>query len=529
MSGPAAQTKRAIHVFLLPVYPVLFLYAHNIGQLSLRMLAIPLAVVAVCAALCYLSLRITLKDTLKAAALTSVIFVLFFSFGHLRQLAVVFCGLLSRAGITLEPQALLYAGWLIVLLYAIRAITRPGRDLKVFTHFLNVTALVLAAYSLAAILWYEVNRLNVPGSVAKDRGHETRQGEGALKEQLPNIYFILMDAYGGNEILRDVYGYDNKDFLAFLAGKGFYVAGKSHSNYMRTGPSVTATLNMDYLDALVQRLGPDYDNVAPIKNMAEENKLFSFLRERGYTIVVFSSGQIETEIRNADVCLAHNWTADEFQNELLSATPLPVILGLFGAEDQFEARRKRILYIFDRLPYAADGRSPAFVFAHIFAPHPPFVFGPDGQRVKADPVFRNLDGDQLITEGGLSREAYREHYVGQLIFMNKELKKAISAILARSKRPPVIILQSDHGPRSMLFWDSPENTDCAECTSMLNAIYMPGVDSSVLYDSISPVNTFRVVLDSYFGAGYGLLEDRSYFSNDRHPYRFIDITDRIRR
>lgn len=80
----------------------------------------------------------------------------------------------------------------------------------------------------------------------------------------------------------------------------------------------------------------------------------------------------------------------------------------------------------------------------------------------------------------------------------------------------------------MLFWDSPDKTDHRESTSILNAFYLPGVDASVLYDSISPVNTFRVVLDLYFGTGYGLIDDRSYFSNDRHPYRFLDVTGKAR-
>ena len=45
--------------------------------------------------------------------------------------------------------------------------------------------------------------------------------------------------------------------------------------------------------------------------------------------------------------------------------------------------------------------------------------------------------------------------------------------------------------------------------SNLNAFYFPNKDYSRLYDSISPVNTFRVVLNTYFNAQLPLLKDSS--------------------
>ena len=40
---------------------------------------------------------------------------------------------------------------------------------------------------------------------------------------------------------------------------------------------------------------------------------------------------------------------------------------------------------------------------------------------------------------------------------------------------------------------------------------------TLLYPSISPVNTFRVVLNSYFGENLPLLEDKSYYApNENH-------------
>ena len=72
------------------------------------------------------------------------------------------------------------------------------------------------------------------------------------------------------------------------------------------------------------------------------------------------------------------------------------------------------------------------------------------------------------------------------------------------------------------------NTDLKERMSILNAYYFPGQKYEGLYGRISPVNSFRVVLNSYFGAKLRLLPDRSFFSTWPEPYQFIDVTEAVR-
>jgi hypothetical protein len=59
---------------------------------------------------------------------------------------------------------------------------------------------------------------------------------------------------------------------------------------------------------------------------------------------------------------------------------------------------------------------------------------------------------------------------------------------------------------------------------ILNAYYLPG-HADQLYTSISPVNTFRVVLNSYFGTNFPLLEDVSYYSSLSCHYDFTVMPD----
>ena len=71
------------------------------------------------------------------------------------------------------------------------------------------------------------------------------------------------------------------------------------------------------------------------------------------------------------------------------------------------------------------------------------------------------------------------------------------------------------------------NTDLHERMSILNAYYFPGGRYEKLYEGISPVNSFRVVLNTFFGARLELLPDKSFFSTWSDPYKFIDVTDAV--
>ena len=44
------------------------------------------------------------------------------------------------------------------------------------------------------------------------------------------------------------------------------------------------------------------------------------------------------------------------------------------------------------------------------------------------------------------------------------------------------------------------------------------------------MNTFRIILNKYFGANLDLLPDKNYvYEDEDHFFKFIDVTERIRR
>jgi hypothetical protein len=138
-------------------------------------------------------------------------------------------------------------------------------------------------------------------------------------------------------------------------------------------------------------------------------------------------------------------------------------------------------------------------------PHLPYTFGPNGEV----PAFQGKDA---------TYEEVAAAYVDQVKFVNREILNVIDRLIEDSHIPPVIIIQGDHGPLPDL------TEDPLRRLPILNAYYLPGVQTDqILYSSISPVNSFRVVLNSYFGQNLPLLEDQSYFGpeDDRNANQLI--------
>ncbi|GAH89143.1 unnamed protein product, partial [marine sediment metagenome] len=138
----------------------------------------------------------------------------------------------------------------------------------------------------------------------------------------------------------------------------------------------------------------------------------------------------------------------------------------------------------------------------------------------------------FLTEEEDRKRSRIQNYVNQLIFVNKKIEILIDKLLSNSQVPPIIILQADEGPyppgRST-DWEQMSKAELRQKMKILNAYYLPNADKDVLYPSITPVNSFRLIFNLYFGTDFELLPDESYVHpDDHHPYKFFNVTDKLR-
>ena len=478
---------------------MLALLAANIGEVKAGAASRALLFSLVLAGALFWLLRVILRDTQSSAFLTTLLLALFFTYGHAYML-------LAAKRPELDHSLLLLGVWaLLALLAGFWAIRRPPAAAR-----LNLIAFGLVAVSLIQI-----------GFGARDGGghslgaeHAPIQTDLVLPADPPDIYYFILDSYARQDLLETAYGFDIGAFIAALESRGFYIADCSQSNYTRTEISLGSSLNMLYLQDLDDAFTPESTRRGVLWDALKHGAVRYNLESLGYKTVAFATGYAWNELTDADLYLsppAFSSGLSEFE-ALLIQTTLARHLTDVGWLDPDEIvgqnYRDRFNLIFDSLDNLAHVPGPIFAHIHVMSPHPPFVFDAEGKPTHPADFWN----EKRLYPARL----YQEGYVNQAAYLNKKMLEGIDMLLSESETPPVIIIQGDHGP-----WLQPRE----QHMWILNAYHLPG-HNDVLYPSISPVNTFRLVFNAYFGGKYDILEDVSYYSPVPHLYEFSVIRNR---
>ena len=312
--------------------------------------------------------------------------------------------------------------------------------------------------------------------------------------------------------LNTVYDYDNSDFVKFLQERNFYVAKNSHSNYAETFLAMASTLNMKYVNYLSDTVGKEsLDQRIPYQ-MISNNHVMKNLKSVGYEIYNFDSGWWGTrslQIADANLC-SKNQNMDFHTLHALKQISVFRAFDIFikdpSSEIFHQERRDRISCQFDDITkIKQETEKPVFVFMHVMAPHDPYVFGPDGEEVDYKYTFGPTGTAYL------DPNEEKTAYLNQLIYLTKILKDVIKNLQENSENQTIIIVQSDTGP-STKFGETMNEMHQVDRMSIFNAYYFPNGKYDLLSDDVTPVNSFRIVFDSYFETNYGLVDDRIFYS-----------------
>lgn len=532
-----------VHPLLFAAFFILALYSANVAEVSPSEIVIPMvaalgfALLLLLPALLLIRLILRLRtppqsshqyqiwDLKKAAIVVSIFLVLFFSFGHVSN-AIVGWGITYKVLLPIWGTLIVCGAYFVI---------NTRKDLRKLTIVLNVVAVTLVIIPAISIAVNETKAASQ--DIKTTENMDTNSVDPGKTDTLPDIYYIILDRYACARTLEEVYDFDNSEFLDYLSDKGFYVASESTSNYAETHQSLASSLNMKYINYLSEELGEDFTDLSPTYTMLQDYEVWHFLKLKGYEFIHLGSWWEPTRKNEyADININY-WEISEFSMTLFKTTMLypialessrfPLWLRSPFLEELRLGQWERVPYIFDQLAEIPSMKEPTFVFAHMLIPHPPYVFNTDGT---------------YLTEEEANKRSIEVNYVDQLIFANSKVRELIDELLSSSEVPPIIILQADEGPypggqdkwegkgewEEPVGWEEATEAELREKMGILNAYYLPNVDGDVLYPSITPVNSFRLVFNLYFDTDLELLPDRSYASYKDHPYKFFDVTDIIK-
>jgi hypothetical protein len=507
--------KRVVfHPFLFAVYPVLALFAYNIKEVERWVVVRPLAAALILGALALPACRLFFRSWQKAGMAATFLLFLFFTYGHVYQ----FVRTLPGPGAALGRHRVLGILYLVVLCLGLWWIARRSLELDAATQILNIISTCLVLISLVTI---GMDIFRTPplqaGPVAKVSSASLKVPTG---QTLPDVYYIILDGYPREDILESELNFDNNDFINQLKALGFYVAECSHSNYLETELSLSSSLNMDYLSAFGSDFTIGGADRGEMPDLMRHSAARRSLEEIGYKSVAFETGYYWDQWMDADVYLAPQvgkltlQRFRPFEAMLLKSTAALLVTDaqsvffkgfLENVNYPYGDHITRELFLLDKMENITSIAGPKLVFAHVLIPHAPLVFAADGSILDAN-YYSGLNGSAV------SPEYQIKGIVQQVQYANSRVLKIVRNILSQSDTAPVIVIQGDHGFRMPTRY------------AILNAYYLPGKEDS-LYPTISPVNTFRVIFDQYFGAQYPLLKDVSYTSDPAHPANFIPVPE----
>ncbi|HMJ00197.1 MAG TPA: hypothetical protein VK488_10225 [Gaiellaceae bacterium] len=483
---------------LLAVYPVLSLFEHNQSEVDVQVLWRALALAAASGAALFVLFALAFRRGTKAGALASLAVIAFFYYG-------IFTADVARSSLS---DRSLFPLWMALFVLAALAVLRTKSDLTNLNRALSVFALAILVIPVYKAVMYRID--HPPLRISDPRLWPSAVQKPAVANGAgrPDIYFIIPDDYERPDVLKRYFNYDDSGFIRRLEKRGFALAGQSRSPYSKSEFNMASTLNMDYLSRLPKLLGRSSQDVLLVRKMIEDSRASRVLGSLGYRYIHIDSDNITFAADNPHI--STRAAPDNLTYLWLRDSVLRLVGGRYGFTDAAtdERFRKSVRSAFAHLEATPKEPGPKLVVFHTLLPHDPYVFGARGQDVTFP--------DQSDT-GHSTRQGMR-YYVRQLEFVNLKLLEATDAILASSKTPPIIVIQSDEGFEAL-----PEDFGEAVVQDMrvkgLSAFYLPGAAKHRLPQSLNTVNSFRFLFNQYFGTHYPMLKSASYPELDL-PYQF---------
>ena len=328
--------------------------------------------------------------------------------------------------------------------------------------------------------------------IQKARNFETTIIQNSGPVDKPDIFLIVTDGYAGDQQLKQLFNFDNTQFLDSLKQLGFFVAANSQSNYSGTSSSMATLLNMGYAEI---------SNNNDVNLLFDKAPIIKTFQQVGYSIINNSIFKIGGQFPHQPttyfptgikLITKHHlvYSLQQVFHNTLYSFNIPYEVNRINKikHDQKQANYQRDSITSSRLMTLLHRKSqaPLFSYSHFIMPHAPYLFNKDG----------SINNNSKDTN---------QDYLNYLQYTNRKLLQIVESII--NARPgSVVILLSDHGYRN----DNDKQPTPFRFSNLM-AIYYPDKKYQYLYHNLSNVNVFRVILNDRFKQSYKLLPDSTYY------------------
>lgn len=518
--------SRPIYPFLVGLLPVVYFFTQNSFELEWFDIVRPLAITF---GLTWIFYKVSLQlSTCREAAMLATMFAvlhfisypLIFEFVRLHIFTI-------RHRYFLPAWSVVFLLIIVVTLFRIR----KADSLKTFNYYMNFFMFILLAMQVfrlgeSATHYASSTLIQQNNRAAAEKMVQQARAAARPGSKLPDIYYLVLDAYAREDILQSRFEFSNQWFLDSLRAMDFMVLDQSFANYPFTHLSLSSTLNLNYLDDIII---PDFVARAPATNphryqylsskfgkeYISRNQLRYFLEKMGYSWYRNDSGYPMTRLRIESVSDIAFGPVSQLELMILDNNMFGHLLGLMTNRYSVQAfshqKWRKALDQFAQLPSKG---SPKFCFYHIVSPHGPFSFDDDGSVAP-----ERVDGLVLpgVMDDRLERKdhdpKYRQLYPKNVAGLNIYVRQAVERIQRETNGEAIIIIQSDHGPSLGFHYYDIGKSDLKTRFANLSAIYLPKKYSRIGFGpDTSNVNTFRLILSNVFEVNLPRLEDKAMFA-----------------
>lgn len=491
----------AFFILLLPLFFIYSGYNELFGFLTVDFVLVNFLVIsagiAFVFAIAYFFIRRSRQSVLFTFFLSA--YLLLFGFIHDSLKKILPAGNFFTSFTFLIPFTIVAAA--LLLFYFKRNNANPFKDLFLYLNLLMVT-LILSEIPNS------IRRYRLDQSVHNLIDFRFKAASAYKTANLPDsskpdIYFLLFDGMASTKSLMTSFGKDNSQLDSFLTTQGFYIARNATCNYNWTIHSLSTTMNMDYL--------PDF--IAPVMNDPKayywgtnsilNNSLTTILKKEGYNVFQYQP----ISINNKDWPVEIFFEALKKQHFYFKTFPGRIYRDIFWnytlinnryvkemqvsvQNNRYQRHKKMVETAYDLVKKSCDtSGKPKLVYGHFMIPHDPYIYTKEGKL-------------KTITLENLNKKEFEpDAYFEQLQYANHMIKDLVQHIKTHNKKNTVIVVAGDHGFRDF------KKSAWQNSFSNLNAFYFPDKNYTGLYDSISSVNTFRVVINTFLQGNLPLLKD----------------------